>query len=133
MHIRLALLACLLLTPLCGGCSTLLTVAYLIAPEDVPAEFKGLRGTALDIFGYTAERKMERALIGEYRQTVGSLLPKLTAENLAQAVAIASIPEDIRGYGHVKERHLAEAKALEAKLLAQFRSPQGAAMKAAAE
>ena len=44
MHIRLALLACLLLTPLCGGCSTLLTVAYLIAPEDVPAEFKGLRG-----------------------------------------------------------------------------------------
>ncbi|HEX7987863.1 MAG TPA: DUF6537 domain-containing protein, partial [Duganella sp.] len=85
--------------------------------------FKGLRGTALDVFGYTAERKMERALIGEYRQTVASLLPKLTAENLAQAVAIASIPEDIRGYGHVKERHLKSAKQKEATLLAAFGKP----------
>jgi indolepyruvate ferredoxin oxidoreductase len=87
------------------------------------AKFKGLRGTALDVFGYTAERKMERALIGEYRQTVASLLPKLTAENLAQAVAIASIPEDIRGYGHVKERHLKSAKQKEATLLAAFGKP----------
>ncbi|HEX7983397.1 MAG TPA: DUF6537 domain-containing protein, partial [Duganella sp.] len=85
--------------------------------------FKGLRGTALDVFGYTAERKMERALIGEYRQTVASLLPKLTAENLAQAVAIASIPEDTRGYGHVKERHLKSAKQKEATLLAAFGKP----------
>jgi indolepyruvate ferredoxin oxidoreductase len=89
----------------------------------VLAKFKGLRGTALDIFGYTAERKMERALIGEYRQTVSSLLPKLTAENLAQAVAIASIPEDIRGYGHVKERHFKAAKQKEATLIAAFNSP----------
>ncbi|HEV7816743.1 MAG TPA: indolepyruvate ferredoxin oxidoreductase family protein, partial [Janthinobacterium sp.] len=61
------------------------------------AKLKGLRGTAFDIFGHTAERKTERALIGAYRQTVSALLPELTAENLAQAVAIASIPEDIRG------------------------------------
>jgi indolepyruvate ferredoxin oxidoreductase len=84
------------------------------------AKMKGLRGGPLDIFGYTAERRMERALIGEYRQTVSALLPKLTAENLSQAVAIASIPEDIRGYGHVKERHLRAAKAKEAALLASF-------------
>ncbi|MFL6710181.1 MAG: indolepyruvate ferredoxin oxidoreductase family protein [Massilia sp.] len=84
------------------------------------AKMKGLRGGPLDIFGYTAERRMERALIGEYRQTVASLLPKLTAENLSQAVAIASIPEDIRGYGHVKERHLRAAKSKEAALLASF-------------
>ena len=87
------------------------------------AKMKGLRGTALDIFGYTAERNMERALIGEYRATVGGLLPRLNTETLAQAVAIASIPEDIRGYGHVKERHLKAAKQKEAALLAAFGQP----------
>ncbi|MEV4779643.1 indolepyruvate ferredoxin oxidoreductase family protein [Burkholderia sp. LMU1-1-1.1] len=96
---------------------------WMMKAFGVLAKFKGLRGTALDVFGYTAERKMERALIGEYRQTVASLLPKLTAENLAQAVAIASIPEDIRGYGHVKERHLKSAKQKEATLLAAFGKP----------
>ena len=84
------------------------------------AKLKGLRGGMFDVFGYTAERKMERALIAEYRNTVGGLLPKLNATNLSQAVAIASIPEDIRGYGHVKERHLKAAKEKEASLLANF-------------
>ncbi|MES2297018.1 MAG: indolepyruvate ferredoxin oxidoreductase family protein [Pseudomonadota bacterium] len=87
------------------------------------AKLKGLRGGTFDIFGYTAERKMERALIGEYRDTVGALLGKLNADNLAQAVAIASIPEDIRGYGHVKERHLKAAKQKEATLIAAFNAP----------
>ena len=84
------------------------------------AKLKGLRGGMFDVFGYTAERKMERALIAEYRDTVGGLLPKLNATNLSQAVAIASIPEDIRGYGHVKERHLKAAKEKEAALVANF-------------
>jgi indolepyruvate ferredoxin oxidoreductase len=97
----------------------------------VLARFKGLRGTAFDPFGYTAERRTERALIGEYRQTVEALLPKLNADNLAQAVAIASIPEDIRGYGHVKERHLKAAKEKEAALLAAYHSPAGASPRAA--
>lgn len=83
------------------------------------------------MFGYTAERRTERALIGEYRQTVEALLPKLTMENLAQAVAIASIPEDIRGYGHVKERHLKAARQKEAALVAAFHLPSGAAPRAA--
>jgi indolepyruvate ferredoxin oxidoreductase len=96
---------------------------WMMKAFGVLAKFKGLRGTALDVFGYTEERKMERALIAEYRQTVGSLLPKLTADNLPQAVAIASIPEDIRGYGHVKERHLKAAKRKEAALLATFGKP----------
>jgi indolepyruvate ferredoxin oxidoreductase len=86
----------------------------------VLAKLKGLRGTALDPFGHTAERKMERALIAEYRATVEGLLPKLTADNLAQAVAIASVPEDIRGFGHVKERNLTAAKRKEGELLAAF-------------
>ncbi|MES2320487.1 MAG: indolepyruvate ferredoxin oxidoreductase family protein [Pseudomonadota bacterium] len=96
---------------------------WMMKAFGVLAKFKGLRGGAFDIFGYTAERKMERALIGEYRNTVGGILGKLNADNLSQAVAIASIPEDIRGYGHVKERHLKAAKAKEATLLAAFGKP----------
>jgi indolepyruvate ferredoxin oxidoreductase len=84
------------------------------------AKFKFLRGTPLDIFGYTAERKIERALPVEYRATISALLAHLTQDNLAQAVAIASIPEEIRGYGHVKERHLAAALAKQKRLLAEF-------------
>ena len=74
----------------------------------------------LDVFGYTEERRMERALPVEYKQLIGKLLPQLNAENLSKAVAIASIPEDIRGYGHVKERHFKLAKEKEAKLMAEF-------------
>ncbi len=96
---------------------------WMMKAFGVLAKFKGLRGGAFDIFGHTAERKMERALIKEYHATVGGLLSKLNADNLSQAVAIASIPEDIRGYGHVKERHLKAAKAKEATLLAQFGKP----------
>jgi indolepyruvate ferredoxin oxidoreductase len=99
---------------------------WMMKAFGVLAKFKGLRGTPLDMFGYTAERKMERALIKEYHSTVGGLLSKLNADNLSQAVAIASIPEDIRGYGHVKERHLKAAKAKEATLLANFGVPSGA-------
>ncbi|WP_395403473.1 indolepyruvate ferredoxin oxidoreductase family protein [Pseudoduganella sp. UC29_106] len=105
---------------------------WMMKAFGVLAKFKGLRGTALDIFGYTEERKMERALIGEYRDTIAALLPKLTAENHATAVAIARIPEDIRGYGHVKERHLKAAKQKEAALLATFGAPAAASATAAA-
>ncbi len=86
----------------------------------VLAKGKFLRGTILDIFGYTTERKAERGLITHYRNTMLALLPQLDAENLAQAVAIASIPEDIRGYGHIKERYLLAARKKEAGLLATF-------------
>ena len=78
----------------------------------VLAKLKGLRGTALDIFGYTAERKMERQLIQDYRASIEQILAKgLTAERLALATDIARIPEEIRGYGHVKERHVHAARA----------------------
>ena len=67
------------------------------------ATFKNLRGTKLDLFGWTAERKMEQQLIVAYRQLVASLLQALTAENLSQAAEIAALAEKIRGFGHVKE------------------------------
>jgi len=74
------------------------------------AQMKGLRGTALDIFGRSEERKTERALITEYQACIDELLKTLNADNRALAAEIARVPEDIRGYGHVKERHLRAAR-----------------------
>ena len=87
------------------------------------ARGKVLRGTAFDPFGRTEERKTERALIAEYRDCIEGLLPQLMASNLALAVQIARIPEDIRGYGHVKERHLQAARSKWQQLLAQWHAP----------
>ena len=97
----------------------------------VLARLKGLRGTALDPFGRSQERKTERALIGEYRAAVDELLGGLSAPKLALAVEIACIPEDIRGYGHVKERHLATARAKWQGLMAQWRGQTDRARTAA--
>jgi indolepyruvate ferredoxin oxidoreductase len=88
------------------------------------AGLKGLRGTAFDIFGYTEERRTERRLIGEYEAVTAELLDRLDRDNHGLAVEIARIPEHVRGFGHVKRRHLAEAKKKEAELLAAFRNPQ---------
>jgi len=91
----------------------------------VLAKFKGLRGTAFDPFGRTEERKTERALIGQYRESIDEVLRGLNAQTLPLAVQIARIPEDIRGYGHVKERHLAAAMPKWTGLMAQWRSGEG--------
>jgi indolepyruvate ferredoxin oxidoreductase len=88
------------------------------------ARLKILRGTPLDAFGYTQERKRERQLIKEYEATIESLLRDLTPANHGVAVEIASLPEQIRGYGHIKEKSISEAKAREIELLAEFRNPQ---------
>jgi indolepyruvate ferredoxin oxidoreductase len=85
------------------------------------ARLKFLRGTAFDPFGRTEERRTERALIGQYRACIEELLPALSAGNVAQAAEIARIPEEIRGYGHVKERHLTAARAKWDKLMAAWR------------
>ena len=89
----------------------------------VLAKFKGLRGTAFDIFGRTAERKMERQLIVDYVAMIDEVLSTVSADNYDTAVDLASVPEHIRGYGHVKDAHFKEAKKLEAELLAKFRNP----------
>ena len=82
------------------------------------AKFKGLRGTQLDLFGYTEERKMERALRDTYLENLGRIARELTAGNHALAVEIAKVPDEIRGFGHVKEAAAAKARALEADLWA---------------
>ncbi|MEX2129818.1 MAG: indolepyruvate ferredoxin oxidoreductase family protein [Xanthobacteraceae bacterium] len=89
------------------------------------ARFKFLRGTPLDPFGYSADRRVERALVRDYNTVLAELIEGLTPQNHALAVAIASIPEKIRGFGPVKERHLYAAKGEEAELLKQFRSGGG--------
>ncbi len=86
------------------------------------AKFKGLRGTPFDPFGRTRERQTERALIGEYRKTIDQVLAGLQPANRGLAVEIAEVALSIRGFGHVKERNLAQAKAREAALLDAYRA-----------
>jgi indolepyruvate ferredoxin oxidoreductase len=90
---------------------------------------KGLRGGPLDVFGRSDERKAERALIGEYERCIDELLLTLNAGNLSLAAEIARIPEDIRGFGHVKARHLAAARPKWAALMQRWRN--GALQRAA--
>ncbi|MCZ4313429.1 indolepyruvate ferredoxin oxidoreductase family protein [Comamonadaceae bacterium G21597-S1] len=87
------------------------------------AKLKGLRGTALDIFGRSEERRTERALIGEYRDSIDEVLGTLTADKHGLAVEIARLPEKIKGYGHVKERNLAAARSQWQALMQQWRTP----------
>jgi indolepyruvate ferredoxin oxidoreductase len=100
--------------------------AWMLPAFKLLAKLRVLRGSALDIFGYTEERRTERRLIQDYERTVEELLARLSPDNHALAVQIASIPEEIRGYGHVKARHLAAAVGKEAKLLETWRAPQQA-------
>ncbi len=86
-------------------------------------KFKGLRGGMFDVFGYTLERKMERQLIVDYFRQIDELIAGLDHDNHALAVDIASVPETIRGYGHVKERHFADAMKRQHDLLDAWRNP----------
>ena len=95
------------------------------------AKLKFLRGTAFDPFGYTRERKTERRLIADYEAMLSEIMPRLTPDNHHLATGLAAIPEKIRGFGHVKARHLAAAKAEEAALLEQFRAGAPSFLKAA--
>jgi indolepyruvate ferredoxin oxidoreductase len=102
------------------------------------ARLKGLRGTALDIFGKTAERRQERALITQYRASIDEIVVALAGtggeahdkERYAMALEIARQPEQIKGFGHVKERNIKAALQNWDSQLARFRNPQ-AAQKAA--
>ena len=83
----------------------------------VLAKFRRLRGTRLDIFGRSAERRLERALIGEYEARIEGLLARLDARHHATIVEIAALAQSMRGFGHVKERNIAQARQREALLL----------------
>ncbi len=100
--------------------------AWVLRAFRLLAPFKRLRGTPLDPFGHTEERRAERRLIAEYEATISEVLQNLTPATLATAVALASLPERIRGYGHVKEKAMREAAAERARLLEKLRTPPAA-------
>ena len=84
---------------------------WMRAAFKLMARLRFLRGTALDVFGKTDERRMERQLIEDYETAVTAALPRLTAGNLAQVIELANLPEQIRGFGHVKLASVEKAKA----------------------
>ena len=85
------------------------------------AALKGLRGTALDVFGHSAERREERALVHEYRAAIGEVLATLNTDNHGLGLEIARLPGQVRGFGHVKMRNLAAARSRWDGLMAQWR------------
>jgi indolepyruvate ferredoxin oxidoreductase len=86
------------------------------------AKLKGLRGGPLDLFGATAERRAERALLADYEAGLGKLIAHLTPERLPLAIEIASVPDQVRGYGHIREAAMKTAGTAAAKLWAQWGS-----------
>ena len=84
------------------------------------APLKVLRGTPMDLFSYSAERRQERALVAQYEATIGMLLAALRSDNLECATDIARLPESIRGYGPIKLRSMAAARRREAELMASW-------------
>ncbi len=95
--------------------------SWIFPAMKILTRFKFLRGSLFDPFSKTKERKMERQLILEYEQTMNEILRGLTKKNHNLALEIAKIPEKIRGFDLVKQRHCEAAKFLEQKLLTQFR------------
>jgi indolepyruvate ferredoxin oxidoreductase len=95
---------------------------WMLKAFKVLSRLKGLRGTRLDVFGYTAERKTERRLIEDYRRTIEGILPVLCHENQALVASIAALPDMVRGYGHVKAESLEKYEKELATLLASFDS-----------
>ncbi len=87
------------------------------------AKVKGLRGTPLDIFGYTQERRSERAAPAEFEALMRRVTRDLTTERLNTALALARLPQSVRGYGHVKEHNAAAARVRQQQLLADLVAP----------
>jgi len=105
---------------------------WMLRPMKLLARMKHLRGTPLDLFGYSAERKMERALIRQYERDMNEVLAKVTPETRDIVLALAALPLEIRGFGPVKLASEAKAAKRREELLAAFRQG-GPNMKAAAE
>jgi indolepyruvate ferredoxin oxidoreductase len=97
------------------------------------APLRVLRGTFLDPFGRTPERKWEQRLLADYEAVLDRIEDELTPANHALAVALAAYPQKIRGFGHVKEAQARPALAERERLLKEFLEPGAAALAEAAE
>ncbi len=107
--------------------------AWMMPVFRMLAKLRTLRGTAFDIFGYSADRKLERELIADYEKDVATVLAALSPLTLDTAVEILSLPDRIRGYGPVKEKSVRDAKARYAQLAADLANPPPAPRQIAAE
>lgn len=96
---------------------------WIIKAYQVLARLKFLRGSVFDVFGYSDERKAERAAIGQFKAMIKDVAQQLTEHNYPQALEIARLPQHVRGFGHVKERNAQEAKRRELELLSALGSP----------
>ncbi len=96
---------------------------WMMSSFKILAKYKTQRGSKFDIFGYSSERKMERALIEDYKNTIESLLSNITTDNRHFASAIARLPDEIRGFGPVKEQAYKKAEDKKKNLLEQFSKP----------
>jgi indolepyruvate ferredoxin oxidoreductase len=107
--------------------------AWMMPVFRMLAGLRGLRGTALDIFGHSADRKLERELIADYEKDVARVLAALSPVTLETAVELLALPDRIRGYGPVKEKSVKDAKARHAQLTADLANPPPAPRQIAAE
>ncbi len=107
--------------------------AWMMPAFRMLAKMRGLRGTPLDIFGYSRDRRLERDLIAGYEKDVAHILSVLSPLNLETAIEILSLPERIRGFGPVKEKAVDDARARYAQLAADLASPPPAPRQIAAE
>ena len=99
--------------------------SWMLTAFKLMSKLKGLRGSSLDVFGKTEERKQEQQLINDYLALIDELCQRLNKANLATAIELANLPEQIRGYGHVKERNMQEAEEKRSALLQQLRGEAG--------
>jgi indolepyruvate ferredoxin oxidoreductase len=97
------------------------------------SKLRGLRGTVFDIFGYSADRRLERDLVAGYEKDVAHIVSVLSPMTLDTAIEILSLPDRIRGYGPVKEKAVQDAKTRYAQLAADLASPPPAPRQIAAE
>jgi indolepyruvate ferredoxin oxidoreductase len=107
--------------------------AWMLPLFRLLASLRSLRGTAFDIFGYSADRRLERDLIAGYEKDVATVLSVLSPLTLDTAIELLSLPDRIRGYGPVKEKSVRDAKARYAQLAADLASPPPAPRQIAAE
>ena len=85
------------------------------------APFKFLRGTSLDLFGFSADRKLDRKVMADYKADIETVIKHVSQRNLKQAIELLSLPEQIRGYGHVKRKHIDHLQQRRQRLLKQIR------------
>jgi indolepyruvate ferredoxin oxidoreductase len=107
--------------------------AWMMPVFRLLANMRGLRGTAFDVFGHSADRKLERDLIAGYEKDVVTVLGVLSPVTLDTAIELLSLPDRIRGYGPVKERSVLDAKARYAQLAADLVNPPPVPRQIAAE